>query len=219
MLQAVIFDMDGVLIDSEPFWQQAEIEVFSTVKLFLTHKMCEQTMGLRVNEAVDYWFEKQPWSHKTREQVGVEIKEKAKLLIEENANPLPGVISLVHSLHEAKIPIAVCSSSAEYIIKSVLNKFKIAEFFSVVVSGEEACFGKPHPEGYLLTAERLQVNPKQCVVIEDSLNGMISGKAARMKVIAVPDAKYFERTIYDFCDLKLASLADLNMKLLKSLFN
>ncbi|MHC5762383.1 hexitol phosphatase HxpB [Nostoc sp.] len=214
MIEAVIFDMDGVLIDSEPFWQQAEIEVFATVGVQLTHELCYQTTGLRMETAVEHWFAKYPWTNKSKKEVELEVKYCVAELIAAHAEPLSGARELISDFAERGLKLGLCSSSPYFIIEAVLKKLGVRETFSVIVSTEDEPFGKPHPGAYLTTAEKLEVLPVQCLVLEDSLNGMISGKAARMKVIAVPDPRCYHSTVYDFCDAKIASLNDFDFKIL-----
>ena len=202
----VIFDMDGVLIDSEPLWKQAEIEIFREVGVPLTIEMCEQTTGLRMDAAVEHWYKRYPWKSKSLFEIGLSVKERVRNLILEKSVAKPGAIELVYKLAEKKIPLAICSSSALFIIEAVCEKFKVKNCFQVLQTAEDCSYGKPHPEPYLNTAKRLFMDPTCCIVIEDSLNGAISAKAACMKVIAVPEEHNVHKSIYDFCDSKFQSL-------------
>ncbi|BBH54355.1 hexitol phosphatase HxpB [Fluviispira sanaruensis] len=208
----VIFDMDGVIIDSEPIWQEAEIEVFKSVGLNLDRAMCQQTSGYRMDAAVDYWFKRQPWTNKSKLQVENEVKEIVCKMIVDHALAKPGAINLIHELAKNKITMAICSSSSMKIIKTVCEKLNITSFMQIFQTGEDCSYGKPHPEPYLATAKRLNALPSQCIVIEDSLTGAISGKSAGMKVIAVPEEHNFQKTIFDFCDAKYSSLENLKIE-------
>jgi mannitol-1-/sugar-/sorbitol-6-/2-deoxyglucose-6-phosphatase len=202
----VIFDMDGVLIDSEPLWWQAEVEVFRSIGVPLDLEMCKETTGLRMDAAVDYWFHKFPWKTKSLLEVENEVKEIVCKLIIEKGVAKPGAISLIRELEKFKTPMAICSSSSLKIIKKVCEILKITDAFQVLQTAEDCIHGKPHPDPYLTTAKCLNAFPSQCVVIEDSLIGAISGKSAGMKVIAVPEKHNFNKTIFDFCDAKFQSL-------------
>jgi len=198
--------MDGLLIDSEPFWRKAEIEVFSTVGLCLTEEMCLQTMGLRMDVATLYWYERFPWTGKSVGQVEAEVVARVTELIRDQAEALAGVEATISFFEQHSVPVAVCSSSAYTIIEAALGKLGLRERIGIVHSAEEEPYGKPHPGAYLTTAEKLGIPPHQCLAFEDSLNGMIAGKAARMKVVAVPGPGLVADTRYDFCDAKLGTL-------------
>lgn len=214
---SVIFDMDGVLIDSEPMWHQVEIEIFNSLSVPLTLEMCHQTTGLRIDAAVQHWYQRYPWKTKSLRDVENEIKDSMCRLIIEKGKAKPGAIELVHQLKEKNIPIAICSSSAMKIIYAVCEKLGLNNTFQILQSADDCEFGKPHPAPYLAAAKRLHTLPARCVVIEDSLNGAISAKSARMKVIAVPEEHNLHKTIFDFCDAKFTSLTEIDPDFILSL--
>lgn len=188
MVSAVIFDMDGVLIDSEPFWRKADIEVFATVGVKLTEEMCLQTMGMTCIESVKYWYRQFPWNSKSIEQVRDEIEEHLVRSVRKHGKPLKGVDQILTFFENKNIPIALASSSSEHIIEAVLERLNLAHRFQMYHSAQHEEFGKPHPAVFLTTAERLEVEPHDCIVFEDSINGVKAGLAAGMKVVAVPEA-------------------------------
>ena len=179
--------------------------------------MCKETSGLRMDAAVNYWFDKYPWKTKSLHDVENEVKEIVCNLIIEKGVAKPGAISLIRELEKFNIPIAICSSSSLKIIKQVCHKLNIMEAFQVLQTAEECIHGKPHPDPYLTTAKRLNILPSRCVVIEDSLNGTISGKSAGMKVIAVPEEHNINKTIFDFCDAKFQSLENVTVEYIVNL--
>lgn len=184
---AVIFDMDGVLIDSEPLWKIAMEDVFRSVGCTLTRKEFQKTTGLRIDEVVRYWYAVAPWSGPGPEEVEARIVEHMDELIRANGAPLAGVVDTLGFLQEKRIPVGLATSSYSRLIRAVLDTIGLAGHFDVTHSAEKEAFGKPHPAVYLTVAEQLRVNPQHCLVIEDSLNGIISGKAARMKVACIPE--------------------------------
>lgn len=206
MIEAAIFDMDGLLINSEPFWQQSEMEVFPTVGVALTPAMCLQTVGLRMNDMVQYWHRQFPWQNKTTEQVATEVLETVKAKIMAEGAAMEGVHAVLELLRNKGIRLALASSSPLDIIESVVQKLEIASFFEFLLSAENEEYGKPHPAVYLSAAKRLSVPPHNCIAFEDSLNGIISAKAARMKAVAVPEPHNLNNTRFDVADLKIASL-------------
>ena len=186
-LTAVVFDMDGVLVDSEPLWQEAEIEVFADVGVSLTRDLCRQTMGLRIDEAVAHWFARHPWEGMPQEAVSDRVVARVVELIGERAEPLPGVRAAVAEVRRRGLRCALASSSPRVLIDAVLDRLELGAAFEVVHSAEDEQHGKPHPAIYLTTADRLGVEPTACLAVEDSVNGVISAKAARMTCVAVPE--------------------------------
>lgn len=205
MIQAVIFDMDGLLIDSEPFWKTVQIEVFKKVGIELTVEKCQQTVGLRIDEVVTFWHDKQPWNTISKKAIEVEIVDKMIALITNEGEPLPGVFDAIEFFWNKKIPMAIASSSHLRIINAVIKRLKLEGFFEVLHSAEFEQYGKPHPATFLTTAQKLQVAPTNCLVFEDSLNGVISAKAARMITVAVPE---FDNPKFIIADKILDSLSN-----------
>ncbi len=217
-MKAVIFDMDGVLIDSEPLWKIAEIKGFGKVGLDLTQTDCEETVGLRIDEVVKMWYNKVKWEGASCETVTIDI---VTILIEEikaNGKALPGVISSLEKCKAAGLKIGLATSSYHIIIEAVLDKLDIRHYFDVVHSAEYEKLGKPHPAVFLTAAEKLNVDPMECLVIEDSLNGVIAAKAARMKVIAVPENSHAHNEKLIVADQIINSLNDFNIDNAKKLF-
>jgi sugar-phosphatase len=184
---AVIFDMDGVLIDSEPLWKIAMEEVFGTVGSKLTKTDFQKTVGLRIDEVVRFWHKHEGWTGVTPDAIEQQIVLKMVELIRENAVPLTGVIDTLLYLQSKGKKIGLATSSYEVLVLTVLRELGIAEYFDFYHSAEHEEYGKPHPAVYLTVAEKLKVSPVRCLVVEDSLNGIISGKAARMKVVCIPE--------------------------------
>ncbi len=208
MLQAIIFDMDGLLIDSEPIWREAEKEVFSGVGINLTDEMCFTTVGLRIDEVVGHWHSKFPWDVPSKEIIKENIIVKVIELILEKGEILPGVLETIEYFHSKKYPLAIASASSMRIIEAVTEKLQLKKYFTVIHSAENEEFGKPHPAVFISTAKKLNIAPQNCLVFEDSVNGVIAAKAARMKVIAVPENILYEDKRFEIADGKLKSLME-----------
>lgn len=198
--------MDGLLIDSEPYWKQAEKKVFGELGLNLTDTMLQQVMGFRLNEVVNYWYDYQPWPNPDMEQTEKDVLSTVKQLILDHAEAMPGVYRLLEQLSKTNIKLAVASSSAMSLIQTVVQKLEIEKYFDVLWSAEYESFGKPHPAIFLSTAHKLAVSPSDCWVIEDSINGVIAAKAARMKCLAVPDASQLSDPRFAIADKVIPSL-------------
>ena len=202
----MIFDLDGLLIDSEPFWRRAEMEVFATVGVVLTESETRQTMGLRIDDAVHHWFERRPWEGRSPVEVERAVTARVAELIEAEGRPMPGALAAVDLCRHRSIPMAVCSGSYAVVIEAALDKLGLTSSMSAWHSAEWEPLGKPHPGAYLSTAAKLGVDPPACLAFEDSFNGAISAKAARMRVVAVPEPDTLASPRWGFCDLVLASL-------------
>lgn len=189
-MKAVIFDMDGVLIDSEPLWKIAEIEGFAKVGINLTNIDCEETVGLRMDEVVKMWYDRVGWENKTLKEVEEDVIDLLIHQIKLNGKALTGVNELLRLLKSEGYKIGLATSSAMRIVEVVVDKLEIRSYFDVLHSAEFEDYGKPHPAVFLTTAAKLGVKAIDCLVIEDSLNGVIAAKAARMKVIAVPEKSH-----------------------------
>ena len=187
MIKAVIFDMDGLIIDSEPFWRRAEIKVFNNVDINLTEEDCIKTIGYRIDEVVEFWFKQFPWNNKSKKQVEDEIVTEVINEVNKGGKALPGIIETIEELYRKNIPMAIASSSALKIIKVVVKKLELENYFNLLHSAEFEEYGKPHPQVFITTAKKLGFTPEECLVFEDSPSGVIAAIAAKMKVIAIPE--------------------------------
>ena len=210
MIEAVIFDMDGLLINSEPLWQEAEILVFEQVNIVLTSELCQQTQGLRIDEVVNYWYQRYPWTNLTKLKVEELIVNKVIELIHSKGEGLPGVEQAIAFVKSKDVKIALASSSAMTIIKAALQTLGLTEIFTEVYSAESEVLGKPHPGVYLTTASKLGIAPQSCLALEDSLNGVLAAKAAQMKCIAIPEAIQQDNPKFAIANRVLQSLEELN---------
>jgi sugar-phosphatase len=187
LLRAAIFDLDGLLVDSEPLWQAAEIEVFGGVGLPLTREDCWRTKGLRIDAAVRYWFERCPWPDLSVAQVESRVVGRVLELLRERAAPKRGARHAIDFFRASGLRLAVASSSAPEIIAAALAALQMQEDFEAVRSAVLEAEGKPHPAVYLATAAALGIAPEHCVALEDSRIGVAAARAAGMLCIAVPD--------------------------------
>ncbi len=183
----VIYDMDGVLTDSEPLWKIAMEDVFKSLGCPLTKEDFQRTVGLRIDEVISYWYQVSPWPDASPKEVENAIVQRMIELLTEHATPLPGVEASLEFFASKGLKIGLATSSYQVLIDCILDTLQIRHFFQTVHSAEYELFGKPHPAVYLTAAKNLGLDPRRCLVIEDSLNGIISGKAARMTVFCVPE--------------------------------
>lgn len=215
-IQSVIFDMDGLLIDSEPFWAQAELEIFTQigVDISIADKLPD-TLGLRIDHVVELWYQTSPWQGHSEKEVAQMIIDRVVGLVEEQRPLLPGVQHALELCRSMNLNIALASASPLYMLEKVLNLFDIRDYFSAVVSAADLPHSKPHPEVYLNAAKLVGTKPIHCVSLEDSFNGMIAAKAARMRSIVIPDKQHFNDPRWGLADVKLNSLNELTEKHLR----
>lgn len=190
--EAVIFDMDGVLIDSEPLWKIAMEKVFSDLGCTLSKNDFQRTVGLRIDEVINYWNKDQNLGVSDEKSVEDDIINRMIELVRENPIPLTGVIETLEYLSNNKLKIGLATSSPNHLLQAVLEGLKIDHFFDIAHSAEFEKFGKPHPAVYIETAKKLNVDSNKCLVIEDSLNGIISGMSAKMKVVCIPEKTHLK---------------------------
>jgi len=186
MIKAVIFDMDGVIIDSEPFHYKVFMK-YTRSKFGLTISDEEYNGFIGTTNHSIYSILKEKYNIEgDLTTLIAEYEEKCLefLLSATNERPIHGVDVLVKNLHQNKIKLAVASSSPKKVINIVLDMFDMNKFFDVKVSGQEVANSKPAPDIFLRAAELLNICPAECLVFEDSRNGVVAAKAAGMKCIA-----------------------------------
>jgi sugar-phosphatase len=206
---AVIFDMDGVLIDSEPLWKIAMENVFSELGSTLQKSDFQKTVGLRIDEVIHFWNLHESWEIEDESIVQKKIILKMEELIAANAQPLPGVIETLTFLKSIGLKIGLATSSSSRLIRIVLKELAISDFFDFTHSAETENYGKPHPAVYLTVAQKLEVHPTKCLVIEDSFNGVIAGLAAKMKVVCIPEKTHFPNPRLAFSDYQFETMSEM----------
>lgn len=213
--------MDGLLLNSEPFWKETELKIFHEIGVPLTSELCDTTVGMRVEEVVKHWSEIYPWD---MSKTGNSVKEISSAaidgvikLINEKGIPFDGVNYIIDFFKKRNIKTAIASSSAMSIIEAVLNKFELKDKFDAVHSAEFEELGKPHPAVYLNTAKQLDVLPQYCLAFEDSYNGLIAARDAGMKTVAIPEKRYLNDPRFDIADVKLKNLNQFNEEIFHKL--
>ena len=202
--------MDGLLIDSEPYWRKSMIKVLATVGLHLTEEQCASTTGLRFDHVLEYWFEKYPWTHKSIIDVHEEVLAEMEHAILHEAELLPGVFESIELFRAKGYKLAIASSSAMRLIRACVHRLKGESIFDTVISAEHEEYGKPHPAVFIQAAKDLNVNPLDCLVLEDSMMGVIAAKAARMQCVAIPAPENFNNSKFAIADWKLHSLLEID---------
>lgn len=218
MQHAVIFDMDGLLLDSEDFWQQAEFAEFSALGVPLTLADTKKTVGWRCDYVVQYWYNQAPWHGVTQGEVADRIIDRVIELIKAHGRLMVGAREALELCRQLNLPVALATSSNHRMMRETLKHFQLLPLFDATCSAEFLPYAKPHPQVYLNAAAALGVDPTACVALEDSVTGVIAAKAARMRCIAVPDAAHQQDLRYQIADRQLVSLQEFNQPLLEQLF-
>ncbi|MBE0132088.1 HAD family hydrolase, partial [Klebsiella michiganensis] len=177
-IQAVIFDMDGVIIDSEALWRQAQIDALAQWGATASVEECETlTKGKRLDDIARTWcrycqLELAP------QRLEAAILQRITGLIAAEGEPMRGVHEALRYFRHTGYNIALATSSSRQVIAAVLNKLSLWHYFDVICSADDEAQGKPHPAVYLTTLDKLNLDASRCLVIEDSFNGYSAARAA-----------------------------------------
>ncbi len=216
-LNTVIFDMDGLLIDSEPLWNEAADEVFQRFGMKLTPEQYGTSTGLRTKEFVEHWFTHFAIDEKYAAVTQKDIVELVINKVKTKGKPLPGVEHIFNFFIKRNFKIGLATSSPDELINVVVDFLGIRNYLRAISSADNLPYGKPHPQVYLNCAEQLNILPTQCICFEDSFNGLVAAKAARMKCVVVPANGQLNNNRWAAADLKMASLNNFNELLLQIL--
>jgi HAD superfamily hydrolase (TIGR01509 family) len=207
-IEAVVFDMDGVLVDTEHLWDEVREELTAEWGGRYTPEAQQAMMGMSSKE----------WSRYLHEVVGLreppdvitgEVVRRMLARYEVDLPVVPGAVEAVRRLAAAGFRLAVASSSNRELIDTVLSELGLTDVFEVTVSSEEVARGKPAPDVYLEAARRLGVEPRRCAAVEDSTSGIRSAHAAGMHVVAYPNRHFPPREdVLALVDVRVRSMAD-----------
>jgi sugar-phosphatase len=226
-VEAVVLDMDGVLIDTEPVWRAAETDVFAGLGIALGESDVLESTGQPIEELIPIWRQRSPsggaGSGASLASASLTDAEVAGLVIDQviahvktEGQPMPGVTAAIALFEQCGLRLAIASSSPRRLIDAVCDRLGLGRI-DVRCSAMDEARGKPAPDVYLTAARRLGVAPAQCLAVEDSLNGLASARAAGMTCIAVPDPLLAADPRYRAANLVLRSLADLDDAALRRL--
>ncbi len=201
--------MDGVLVDSESFWSQAEYEVFTALGVHVTHAEAAITKSMTTSEVTDYWFNKQPWEGTKYSEVEEMVVSRVIDFIETEPCEIPGVRTFIKSIKDAGFKLGLATNSPQKIIPTVLKKMDMLHFFDVILSAEFERKGKPQPDIYLNAARRLGIDTQDCVVFEDSYSGILAAKNAGMTVVAFTNGS--RDSCFEIADYTIDSFMDFDV--------
>jgi len=217
MITTVLYDMDGLLLDTEPLWGESMMRVAQKHKIPIERGRFKDTTGLRIYEVTEHWAIHFPWHGSSPKEIADEILEDIIATSKRSGMVLKGVEQSLQLLRKHKYKIGLASSSPKHMIDALVEHFGLTHYFDEITSADVVELGKPHPGVFLHCAAALKSKPQECLVLEDSVNGMIAGKAARMKVVVVPDEMHFDDPRFSLADFKLRSLEAFDLDLIKRL--
>ncbi len=213
-----LFDMDGLLLDTEPLWGVAMQTVCNHYQLPLDNKIFRYTTGLRIDEVTAFWKAHLNWPPELDSQkLADEIVDEIIHLSIQQAQVLPGVLQLLLSMKEESIPTAVVTSSPNRMLNTLMQHFELDSYFNEFFSAQDVVYGKPHPDVYIKALNHFNTSPYQAIAFEDSVNGMIAARSAKIQTIVVPELAKFDDKAFGLAELKVRSMEDIDLAMLKEL--
>lgn len=210
MIDSIIFDMDGIIIDSEPLWEKAEIELIKNHGKNYNNKYRENIIGLNQKDSVKLLKH----TFTLTGSIDQIIEQRKEILLEiyrKELKLLPGILKLLDEAKELGLKTGLASGSPENVIQFVIEKFNMENYFSAVVSGDTTENGKPAPDIYNKTAKLMETQSEKCIAIEDSVNGVLAVKNAGMYCVAVPHPD-LNRSNYCSADIIFESVNDIKIE-------
>lgn len=188
-IRAVIFDLDGVLADSEPWWNQIDAQLLAEHGVAYHGEYHREVLGISYRLAIEFYKKMFGLSASTEEM----MRRRGEIATDFFANRVslfPSVTEVLQELQRMHLHLALATSSVSASARPFLNRHNLTSFFDVIVTGDQVEHGKPAPDIYLRTAAKLRMATDDCLVIEDSLSGIAAAKAAKMPVVAIPDIRF-----------------------------
>ena len=209
MLSTVIFDLDGVLADSELWWNQIDAKLLAEYGATYRGEYHQNVVGVNYRLAAEFYKKAFGLSVPTEEM----MRRRGEIATDFFANRIglfPKVKEVLQELRQMKLHLAVATSSVGASARPFLDRNQLTGFFEVIVTGEEVERGKPAPDIYLRAADKLGIPADACLVVEDALPGVAAAKAANMRVAAIPDTRFVNPREYEKkADFVLSSLEEL----------
>ena len=217
MLSAVIFDLDGVLADSEPWWKEIDAKLLAEYGITYRGEYHQNVLGVSYRVAIEFYKEAFGLLVPTDEI----MRRRGEIATEFFANRIglfPNVKEMLEELRQMKLHLAVATSSVSTSARPFLDRHQLTRFFEIIVTGDEVQRGKPAPDIYQRAADKLQVSPDKCLVVEDALPGVAAARAAKMRIVAIPDRRFVDAAGYEkTADYVLDSLKELPTLIRKEL--
>lgn len=218
-IKAILFDLDGVLADSEPMWNDIDGALLAQYDVVYGGEHKRQVLGTSFPIALQFYKD----TFGLRAEIEELALRRTEIATDFYANRIPifeDVPAVLPAIKEMGLRIGLASSSVGALVLPFLERHDIRRYFDQVVTGEEVEHGKPNPDIYLKAASKIHVEPANCLVVEDALAGITAGKSAGMDVVAIPDPRFVDVTLYngkaDYLMSRLGELPDLVRHLLQA---
>lgn len=196
MLGAIIFDLDGLLADSEPWWNQIDAKLLSEYGASYHGEYHKEVLGVSYPLAIDF-YKKAFNINAPIEQMMKRRGEIAAEFFADRVSLFPHSREVLEELRQLKLRLGLGTSSVSASARPFLDRHQLTKLFDVIVTGDEVDRGKPAPDIYLRAAEKLNVAAPDCLVVEDALSGIAAAKAANMRVVAIPDRRFVDPSAYE----------------------
>ena len=207
--RAVIFDLDGVLADSEPWWNEIDAKLLAEHGVTYRGEYHRNVLGVSYRLAVEFYKKAFGLAVPSDEM----MQRRGEIAVDFFANRVgifPSTRPVLQELRQMNLHLAVATSSLSASARPFLARHGLTAFFEAVITGEEVEHGKPHPDIYLRAAMKLRITADACLVIEDALSGIAAAKAAKMRVAAIPDRRFVDPRDYEKeADYLLGSLSEI----------
>lgn len=215
-LRAVIFDMDGVIIDSEPIHYEVNKDLYNDLEIEVSEEEYETFIGVSNKDVWSKLKKKHGLEETVDELVGRLQSKNIKHLQNSDEKPITGLLPLLELLKKEGITIGLASSSPRRYIEAVLEKFDIEDYFNEMVSGANMERGKPYPDIFIKITNKMNLKPEECVVIEDSEKGVLAAKTAGLKCIGYLNPSSGNQDLSK-ADITVDSLEEITFKMLTGL--
>ncbi|MEM6773722.1 MAG: HAD family phosphatase, partial [Pseudomonadota bacterium] len=176
----VIFDFDGLLVDTAHVWLESERAAFSAVGVEVTEEEQRLTADLTTSGVTDYWFAKSPWHGRSKRDLELDVIHRVRDALAREPTPMPGALRLIDRCSSRGMRLGVATNAPGTVCRSALAKLAVAGDFGAVISADDVSKGKPEPDSYLLCAAQLGLRPEYCTVFEDTPSGIEAAARAGM---------------------------------------
>ena len=215
-MKAVIFDMDGVIIDSEPIHFEVDMQTMREFGVNISKDELNKYVGTTNEYMLNDLINKYKIQRSLKEILEYKMELTIRRIKETKINAISGIPELLISLKHNNIKTAIGSSSPKELIITVIEKFQLGKYFDCIVSGDEVKEGKPKPDIYLEVSKRIGVNPEECIVIEDSRNGVLAAKNAGMKCFGFRNVNSGNQDLSK-ADIIVDSIRNIDIEIIKVL--
>ena len=214
----VIFDLDGVIIDSEPFWAEALKKTFREIGVELTDSQAKLTRGRNYKEVVNFWCKQKKLDISETDTISQKLLLNLLGMIDNRHILMDGAIEVIKMLREKGMKVGIATSSPAALIEKVITKYNLDKYIDSFTHGEEVSHSKPNPEIYLRQSEKMGIPPGNIIAVEDSVTGMVSAYSAGCIVIAMPSKEEKLRREFGLAHYIIYSLRDIKYELIEILF-